>query len=79
MPYVLNQCGHLFYSDLSNSVCIHIKAMCQLLLDYDSHHGIAPEIQEHANLMRDHTYEVRMYNTCTVCMKLSNFAYKCGF
>jgi hypothetical protein len=30
--------------------------------------AIDPEIQEHANLMRDHTYEVRMYNTCTVYM-----------
>jgi regulator of sigma D len=59
MPYVPNHGGHL---DIRNSVCIHIKAICHLLLHYDFVHGIAPEIQEHTNSMSDHTYEVLCRN-----------------
>ncbi len=62
MPYVPNHGGHLFYLDIRNSVCIHIKAICHLLLHYDFVHGIAPEIEEHTNSMSDHTYEVLCLN-----------------
>ncbi|XP_028417741.1 uncharacterized protein LOC114542267 isoform X2 [Dendronephthya gigantea] len=44
-------------SHLRNSVCIHIKAICHLLLDYDSQHGITPEEQEEESSMNDHTYK----------------------
>ncbi|XP_028418044.1 uncharacterized protein LOC114542819 [Dendronephthya gigantea] len=55
-------------SHLRNSVCIHIKAICHLLLDYDSQHGITPEEQEKESSMNDHTYKYDVIKPLNVAL-----------